>query len=94
LGFISKTDIIEYISVFGFEKKTTQAKDIMNTEILYCQEDEDIQTTSETLIQFKVHHILVKNSEGLVVGLLSSMDLTSAFVQDSKKSLFEKLFQK
>jgi CBS-domain-containing membrane protein len=65
----------------------------MNKEILYCQEDEDIHT-SETLILFKVHHILVKDKEGLVVGLLSSMDLTSAFVQDSKKSLFEKLFPK
>eukprot|EP01080_Neovahlkampfia_damariscottae_P005973 gene5973-9972_t len=94
LGFISKTDIIEYISAFSLEKTKITANDLMNTEILYCQDEDDIIEATETLVKFKMHHFLVKDSQGVVVGLMSSLDFAKGFVKDSHKGIFEKLFKK
>ena len=94
LGFISKTDIIEYISAFSLDKTKITAKDLMNSEILFCQDDDDLMQATDTLVKFKMHHFLVKDSQGVIVGLMSSLDFAKGFVQDSQRGIFEKLFKK
>lgn len=84
LGIITKSDIIEHISISTDMNVT--AKDLMKTEIIYCQENDEIDKVSEVMYNGHLHHMVVKNEMDVVTGIISSLDVAGTYSLESQKS--------
>jgi signal-transduction protein with cAMP-binding, CBS, and nucleotidyltransferase domain len=83
VGLVTKTDIIDsYFSGLPIETKVSQ---IMNHELIYINENEDLDQAATLFNDNKIHHLIVTDESEHVIGLLSTFDILKSFVPESKK---------
>lgn len=57
------------------------ARDMMSTDLLTVEETEGLKSIACTMSEHGVHRLLVRDSSGEVVGILSSMDILRALAE-------------
>ena len=74
IGIITDRDIAIRAVAEG-KAPTTQVRDIMSEEVLYCFDDQDLDEVARNMSQMKVRRLPVVNREKRLVGIISLGDL-------------------
>jgi CBS domain-containing protein len=81
VGMITDRDIAIRAVAKGLSPDT-KVRDVMSKEVLYCFDDEDLDTVSKNMSDAKVRRLPVLNRDKRLVGIVSFGDL--ALHEDSK----------
>lgn len=92
IGIITKSDIIEYLAISNDLNAT--ANDLMKIDLIYCQENDDVNSIAELMYKSHIHHMLVKNESNIITGIISSLDVAGSYTFESNKSFFHFFFKK
>lgn len=94
IGVVTKSDLVEHLDVLlSHEARTertrptiTRAKDIMMPLPFTLLESAGLAQAAAMMVLEDVHHVLVVNSVGILVGLVSSKDLVQWMVETDRLS--------
>lgn len=75
VGVVTDRDITVRAVAHKHDPEKARVRDIMTTEIVACSEDDDLEKAAELMETRKVRRLPVRNSEGLITGILSLGDL-------------------
>lgn len=75
VGMITDRDIIVRAVAEGCDPKTTQVKDVMTPDVVYCFEDDDVQDAARLMKENQIRRLVVLNQEKRLVGVVSLGDL-------------------
>jgi uncharacterized protein (DUF39 family)/CBS domain-containing protein len=64
--------------------RVPRVRDIMNTNVISIGEDESIRTAAKTLLKGDTNHLPVINREGMLVGIVTTYDVSKAVVKEDK----------
>jgi CBS-domain-containing membrane protein len=98
IGIVTKTDICQahWDGVIHHSKNEAKAKDIMSYGLLACQDSDDVSVVIALIARDRVHHVIVKDNDKSVVGLVTALDCAQALLKqkgsgnDSFRGLFSK----
>ncbi len=74
-GVITDRDIVLRAVAEGRDPNFTKAADIMTFGIIQCLEDDDVTKAAKIMKEKQIRRLLVENSSGEIVGVLSLGDL-------------------
>lgn len=74
-GMITDRDITVRAVADACDPRTTQVKDIMTSEVVYCYEDQDVQDAAQLMKEYRVRRVVVLNRDKRLVGIVSLGDL-------------------
>ena len=74
VGMITDRDIAIRAVAEG-KSPTTQVRDVMSDEVLYCFDDQDLEEVAQNMSEMKVRRLPVVNREKRLVGIISLGDL-------------------
>jgi uncharacterized protein (DUF39 family)/CBS domain-containing protein len=68
-------------------KQTTELKFVKDLKIdaIICYDDCDIRAVAEKIIKYNSNHIVIVNHNKLLVGIVTSFDITKAMAEDKKE---------
>jgi CBS domain-containing protein len=75
LGMITDRDITVRAVAAGKDPQTTPVRDVMTPEVVYCNEDDDVERAAQLMQRSQLRRLLVVNGEGRLVGIVSLGDL-------------------
>ncbi len=87
VGIISEKDIVRKVLYKNLDPNNTQVKDIMNTRLIYVNENEDIKIAKMLMFMNGVRHLILVDENRHIVGLLSMRDLIETDLTESKELL-------
>lgn len=92
-GIITKTDLL-LASIQFKDIKKTAASEIMSSNVIICNEDDEREAVAKVMVNLSVHHVLVQNLNREIIGITSSLDLAKEMVVDAQDNFpyFRKLF--
>ena len=61
---------------------TPRVRDIMNRQVISITEDEEIRVAAKRLLKDETNHLPVLNDDGLLVGIITTFDVSKAVVTD------------
>jgi uncharacterized protein (DUF39 family)/CBS domain-containing protein len=64
--------------------RVPRVRDIMNTGVISIGEEESIRTAAKALLKGDTNHLPVVNSEGTLVGIVTTYDVSKAVVKEEK----------
>ncbi|MFH0924931.1 MAG: CBS domain-containing protein [bacterium] len=74
-GVLTDRDIVVRAIAQGWDPIKTRVSAVMTKEIVSCLEDAELKEAAKVMEEKDVHRLLVKNSEGRYVGILSLGDV-------------------
>ncbi len=77
VGMLTDHDLVWRGCADGADPRTTEVRGIMTKGIVWCYDDEDIDTAMSKMESRKIHHLPVINHAKRLVGLLSLSDLAA-----------------
>ncbi len=75
IGMLTEKDFTARATAEGLNPTTTTVSQIMTSGVTYGNEDDSIKDALSTMRQRHIHHLPVRNSSNLVVGIVSLSDL-------------------
>lgn len=72
VGVVSHIDTVAH---YGEDLTATQARDVMTTEVVSISKDATIEAAAEKMLENHIHRLLVVDSGGTSVGILSTTDI-------------------
>ena len=75
IGMLTEKDFTARATAEGLNPTTTTVSQIMTSGVTYGNEDDSIEDALSTMRQRHIHHLPVRNSSNLVVGIVSLSDL-------------------
>lgn len=87
VGLITKTDIINAVAS-GLKLTSTITKSLMSSVLAYVSVNATRQAAADVMFRHKVHHLLVRDEEYDIIGLVSSVDLMKDLVKQFEKCPF------
>ena len=76
IGMVTDRDIVVRVVAVGGDPATTLARDAMSPGILYCFEDDSVESVLENMGDQQVRRLPVINSDKRLVGYVSLGDLS------------------
>ena len=95
IGVFSERDVVQKVLAKGLDPTRTPVKDVMTTELVVADADEDYQSAIRKMDQANIRHLPVV-SEGRLLSMISIRDLMRVDIQDKGEEiryLREYLFQ-
>ena len=83
VGILTAHDITTRLVSNNGGANTTQVHEIMTSDVLSCDESEDIQNASKIMWQNKVHQLLIRNNQGNILGHITLIDLVHRLTDGS-----------
>eukprot|EP01080_Neovahlkampfia_damariscottae_P004501 gene4501-7881_t len=83
IGVLTKSDIVNAM-VEGKDLDKTTVGEIVKHHLIVCYEGDSREDVAKYMVHNKIHHVLVRNEEHLIVGITSCLDLAKELVEDSK----------
>ncbi|WOF15885.1 CBS domain-containing protein [Methanoplanus sp. FWC-SCC4] len=77
-----KQDISITVKPMKESREAPAVREIMNTNVNFIKDDEDIKTAAKKLLRDETNHLPVLNNEGKVVGIVTTYDISKAVVKD------------
>jgi len=68
--------------------------DIMDRQVVTIGEDEEIRTAAQKLLKGETNHLPVINGEGILVGIVTTFDLSKAVANPGKAHLVKDIMKK
>ena len=84
LGIVTEKDILRVL-LYGKDVKSKTAGDVMTTDIVSFEEDEDLMTIFKTLVEDSFRRVPIL-SDGKLTGIISRRDLINFFSEKSNES--------
>jgi superoxide dismutase, Fe-Mn family len=84
VGMLTDRDIVVRAVVDGKDVKSTQVRDVMSTDVMYCYEDQTIDEVADNLGSNQIRRLPVLNRQKRLVGILSLGDLSHSDVDAQK----------
>ncbi|GAB4391517.1 MAG: CBS domain-containing protein [Gammaproteobacteria bacterium] len=75
VGVVTDRDIVIRAVAKGKDVTTTPIKDIMTTDVIFCQEDNTLEDAVAQMSQHNIRRVVVRNNEQQVTGILSLGDV-------------------
>lgn len=83
VGVLTDRDIAVRAVAEGLDAKTTQAKDVMTPDVVYCFEDQDVRDAAKLMQDRQVRRLVVLDRDKRLVGIVSLGDLAVEVRDDS-----------
>ena len=93
IGMLTEKDFTARATAEGLNPTTTVVRQIMTTGVTYCDEDDSIEDALNTMRQRHIHHLPVRNSSNMVVGIVSLSDLALKGPQELYSDVAKLAFQ-
>jgi len=74
-------------------KKGARVLDIMNRSVITIGETEEIRTAAKKLLKGETNHLPVVNSEGVLVGIVTTFDISKAVANPGKAHLVQDIMK-
>ena len=74
-GFITDRDISVYAIAMGYGSESTDVKQVMNTEVVTCFADQDINEAAQIMQQQIIRRLVVLDKDYVLEGILSVDDI-------------------
>ena len=78
VGVVTKTDLLTYAherNSSGADARPTAVRDLMTPAVFSVREDAPARSAIDQLIALNVHHLFVVDRTGVVVGVVTPMDI-------------------
>lgn len=75
VGMITDRDLVRRGLATGADPSATTAREVMSRRIVYCFDDESVESATRLMEKRQVHHLPVLNREKRMVGVLSMGDV-------------------
>ena len=75
IGMITDRDIAVRAVALGKIPSQTKVRDVMTEHVLYCYEDEPIDTAAQHMAKLQIRRMPIVNREKRLVGILSLADI-------------------
>jgi CBS domain-containing protein len=72
---LTDRDITIRATVKGCDPKTTQVREAMTSEVVYCFADQDVKTAAQMMERRQIRRVSVVNRNKQMVGIMSLGDL-------------------
>ena len=83
-GVITKTILVQHIAQPSTISANSRAKDVMETEVVSCGPDDDLNTVLAMMKARHLVHIPVLDAKGIPLGVINAHDALSAMLKDEK----------
>jgi len=77
VGILTDRDITIRAVAEGHDPTRMSVKEVMTKEVIFCREDESVEYAADLMKQKQVRRLLIKDSQGKVVGILSLGDIAT-----------------
>lgn len=84
VGMLSDRDITLRVVATNKDPKTTKAQDAMTKKVLYCFEDDSIESVLDSFGKQKIHRMPVMNRDKRLVGEIALADIARIARNDAK----------
>jgi len=84
LGIVTEKDILEVL-LYGKDIKSKTARDLMATDIVFFEEDEDLMTIFRTLVEGNFRRVPIL-SDGKLTGIISRTDIINFLTEKSNEA--------
>ncbi len=85
-GVFSERDVVRRVVDHGLEPARTPVGDVMTTELVVADPDEDYQSAMRKMDQANIRHLLVV-SEGRILSMISIRDLMRVDIDDKGEEI-------
>jgi CBS domain-containing protein len=75
VGMVTDRDIAVRAVADGQDTRTTQVRDVMTPDVIYCFEDQDVSEAAGLMKENQVRRLVVLNRDKRLVGIVSLGDL-------------------
>jgi len=75
VGTVTDRDITVRAIASGADSNTTPVSNVMSTQIYVCVQEDDLQQAARTMEEHQIRRLMVQDSKGNFVGILSLADL-------------------
>src|SRR5260221_12167054 len=75
VGVVTKTDLLIHARGRGMVEDKTPIRDIMTTAVFAVRSDAPARSVIEQFLALNGHHLVVNDSSGILVGVLSPIDV-------------------
>jgi CBS domain-containing protein len=75
VGMLTDRDITVRAIAKGHDPNTTKVREVMTPEVVYCFEDQDIETAAQMMETRQIRRLPVLNRDKRLVGIVSPGDL-------------------
>jgi CBS domain-containing protein len=82
IGVITDRDITVRSTARGFDPRTTEVRQVMTPDVVYCREDDDVRQAARQMQDAQLRRLLVVNPSGRLVGIVSLGDIALQAGQD------------
>jgi CBS domain-containing protein len=82
IGLVTDRDIVIRGLAEGLDPGSTQVKDIISSEIVYCYDDDNVEEAAQLMEDNQVRRLIVVDHEQTPVGIVSLGDLAVKTGQD------------
>ena len=82
IGVITDRDITVRATARGFDPRTTEVRQVMTPDVVFCREDDDVRQAARQMQDAQLRRLLVVNPSGRLVGIVSLGDIALQAGQD------------
>jgi CBS domain-containing protein len=75
VGMLTDRDITVRATAKGCDPNTTKVRDVMTPDVVYCFEDQDVETAAQMMEMRQIRRLPVLNREKRLVGIVSLGDV-------------------
>ena len=86
VGVFSERDVVQRVVDRGLDPARTRVGDVMTTELVVADADEDYQSAMRKMDQANIRHLLVV-SEGRILSMISIRDLMRVHMDDQGEEI-------
>jgi len=83
VGIVSERDVVVLVATGG-DPDTTQARDIMTTELEWAEVDETIRRAATRMRAAGIRHMPVRGADGRPVGIVSARDVLTVITDEPR----------
>jgi CBS domain-containing protein len=76
VGMLTDRDITVRVTAQGRDPNTTKVREAMTSEVVYCFEDQNVQTAAQMMEMRQIRRVPVLNRNKRLVGIVSLGDLS------------------
>jgi CBS domain-containing protein len=82
IGVLSRADIVRHVRndrPHSGDSSLTAVRDIMSSDMLFVRPDTSLEEIVDTLLGQKIHRLFVVDSDGVLIGVISTFDVLRHF---------------
>jgi CBS domain-containing protein len=87
LGVITDRDIAVRACAQGLAPTLTSAGEVMTAEVVACRDSDDVKEAERLMVEHAVARVLVVDSDGRLVGVVSLADIAQVMDSESARTL-------